>query len=75
MTSFLNEYSYEVSDNISLQLSNIRDSVVNYQNSMKALEDVGEELEQFETANTISALNEIKIDESLPTASSPESIS
>lgn len=67
MTSFLNEYSYEVSDNISLQLSNIRDSVVNYQNSMKALEDVGEELEQFETANTISALNEIKIDESLPT--------
>lgn len=67
MTSFLNEYGYEVSDNISLQLSDIRDSVVNYQNSMKALEDVGEELEQFETANTISALNEIKIDESLPT--------
>ena len=30
MTSFLNEYSYEVSDNISLQLSNIRDSVVQY---------------------------------------------
>lgn len=67
MTSFLNEYGYEVSDNISLQLSDIRDSVVNYQNSMKALKDVGEELEQFETANTISALNEIKIDESLPT--------
>ena len=67
MTSFLNEYSYEVSDNISLQLSDILDSVVNYQNSMKALEDVREELEQFETANTISALNEIKIDESLPT--------
>lgn len=67
MTSFLNEYSYEVSDNISLQLSDIRDSVVNYQNSMKALTDVEEELGQFETANTISALNEIKIDESLPT--------
>lgn len=67
MASFLNEYSYEASDHVSLQLSDIRDSVVNYHNSMKALEDAGEELEQFETANTISALSEIKIDESLPT--------
>lgn len=67
MASFLNEYSYEVSDNISLQLSGIQDSVVNYQTSMKALEDVREELKQFETANAIFALNEIKIDESLPT--------
>ena len=66
VTSFLNEYSYEVSDNISLQLSDIRDSVVNYQNAVKALEDAKEELEQFETADTISALNGIKIDESLP---------
>lgn len=65
--SFLDEYSYEASDNVSLQLSDIRDSVVNYQELMKALEGVRKELEQFETENTISALNEIKIDESLPT--------
>lgn len=67
LASFLNEYSYEVSNNISIQLSDIQDSVVNYENSIKALKDVEEELEQFEIANTISALNEIKIDESLPT--------
>lgn len=67
MISFLNEYSYEASDNVSLQLSDIRDCVVNYQNSMKALEDAREDFEQFETANKISALSEIKIDESLPT--------
>ena len=67
LASFLNEYSYEVSNNISIQLSDIQDCVVNYENSIKALKDVEEELEQFEIANTISALNEIKIDESLPT--------
>lgn len=65
--SFLNEYSYVASDNVSLQLSDIRDSVVDYQDCMKTLEDARKELEQFETENTISALNEIQIDESLPT--------
>ena len=65
--SFLNEYSYEASDNIPLQLSDIQDSIVNYQNSMKGLEDAREELEEFESANTISALNKIEIDESFPT--------
>lgn len=67
MIAFLNEYNYEALDNISLQLSDIRDCVVNYQNSANALEDARADLEQFETANKISALSEIKIDESLPT--------
>lgn len=67
IVSFLGEYSYEASDDVSLQLSAIRDSVVGYQDSMNSLEDARRELEQFETENTISALNEIKIDESLPT--------
>lgn len=65
--SFLNEYSYDVSDNISLQLNDIRDSVVNYQNSMRTFYDARRELEQFESVNTISVLNDIQIDESLPT--------
>ena len=67
MIVFLNEYNYEALDNISLQLSDIRDCVVNYQNAVNALEDAKADLEQFETANKISALSEIKIDESLPT--------
>lgn len=67
MISFLNEYSYEVSDNVSLQLSDIRDCIVNYQNSMKALKGAKEELEQFETENKVSVLSEMEVDESLPT--------
>ena len=67
MIAFLNEYSYEVLDNISLQLSDIRDCVVAYQNSVNTLKDARHDLEQFETANKISALSEIKMDESLPT--------
>lgn len=65
--SFLNEYSYEASDNVSLQLSDIRDNIVNYQNSMRALKGAKEELKQFETDNKVSVLSEIEIDESLPT--------
>lgn len=66
MASFLNEYSYELSDNVSSQLSDIRDSVANYWDSMKALEDAEAELKQFEAENNIPALNEIRIDDSLP---------
>lgn len=65
--SFLNDYCYEASDNISAQFSDIRDFVDDYQVSMKALGDARKELEQFETVNIISVLNEIQIDESLPT--------
>lgn len=67
MVSFLSEYSYEASDSVPLQLSEIRDSVAAYQDSVKALEDAREELEQFETDHTVSALDEVPIDESLPT--------
>lgn len=67
IVSFLNEYSYQASNNISLQLGDIRDSIVDYHDSKKALEDARKDLEQFETANKISVLSEIKIDESLPT--------
>lgn len=67
MISFLYEYSYEPSDDLFSQLNEIRDCVVNFQNSMKVLEDAREEFEQFETANKISAWSEIEADESLLT--------
>lgn len=65
--SFLNDYCYEASDDISAQFNDIRDFVDDYQDSMIALGDARKELEQFETVNIISVLNEIQIDESLPT--------
>lgn len=65
--SFLEEYSFEASDDVSLQFDDIRDSVVTYQDAAKALKDAREELEQFETDNSILALKEIRIEESLPT--------
>ena len=67
VASFLNEYGYGASGNLSIQLSDIRDSVADYQDAVKALEEAGEELAQFEASNTISALDGIQIDESLPT--------
>lgn len=67
MISFLDAYSYEASEDLFSQLNDIRDHVVHYQNAVKVLEDAREELEQFETANKISAWSEIETDESLPT--------
>lgn len=65
--SFLKEYGYEPSDNISLQIGDIRDSVDDYQDSMGVLEEAIKELRQFEAENDVSALHEIQIEEALPT--------
>ncbi len=56
-----------LADDLFSQLNEIRDCVVNYRNAVKVLEDAREELEQFETANKITAWSEIEADESLPT--------
>lgn len=64
--SFLNEYGYEASDNVSIQLSDIRDFVDDYQDAERSLREARGELQQFEAENTISVLNEVQIDESLP---------
>lgn len=66
MTSFLEKYNYQASDNISRQLSDIRDGLLTYQSSLRALEEASKELGQFEAANDISELEEIQEDESLP---------
>lgn len=67
ISSFLKEYCYEPSDNISMQLSDIRDLADHYQNAVKSLEEAERDLNQFESANDIPALEEFQEDTSLPT--------
>lgn len=64
---FLKEYDYEPSENLSLQLSDIRDLADDYQDSVRALEEAEKELKQFEAENDVSVLREMQTDESLPT--------
>lgn len=67
ISSFLEEYCYEPSDNISMQLSDIRDLTDHFQNAVKFLEEAEKDLNQFEAANDIPALKEFQEDTSLPT--------
>lgn len=65
--AFLEEYRYKPSDNISAQLSDIRDQTDHYQNAVKSLEEAQKDLDQFESANDVLALERFKENTSLPT--------
>lgn len=65
--SFLKEYGYEPSDNISAQLNNIRDLTDQFCSAAKVLEEAEKDLEQFETVNDVSVLADVRPDTSLPT--------
>lgn len=66
IVSFLHQYGYEPSENLSLQLNDIRDLTDNYQNAAKALEEAQKEMAQFEEENDISTLEEVQEEENLP---------
>lgn len=67
IVSFLSEYGYDPSDNISKQLNDIRDLTDQFCNAAKVYGEAERELGQFETANDVSVLAEAQSDTSLPT--------
>lgn len=65
--SFLREYRYEPSDDVSEQCGDIRDLVAAWQDALRALEEAERERKQFEAENKVSVLAEMQTEEPLPT--------
>lgn len=63
---FLKKFAYEPSENLSLQLNNIREYVDEYQNALKILANAEEDTARFEFETDFKVLNEVRIEENLP---------
>lgn len=63
---FLREYGYEPADDRLLQLYDIREAMEEYQYALEAFHDMKAELDRFEAETDVSALDQIRTEENLP---------